>query len=112
MAVKANLKISQGSDYSTTINLTDDNDSPIDLTDYTGAAQMRKYYTSSNAFDFDVDIVANTGQVILTMSSTITNEIEAGRYVYDVELTDPEGKISRIAEGLVTITPGVTRNES
>jgi hypothetical protein len=32
-----------------------------------------------------------------------------GRYVYDVELTDTSNSISRIVEGIVTVTPQVTR---
>jgi len=32
----------------------------------------------------------------------------AGRYVYDVEL-DNNGVISRIVEGIVTVTPQVTK---
>jgi hypothetical protein len=110
MAIKVNLKIDQGADYSSTITLTDDFDDPIPLEGFTGASQIRKYYTSSTAFDFDVAITANTGEVTISMAANTTNSIEAGRYVYDIELTDNNGKISRIAEGLVTITPGVTRD--
>jgi hypothetical protein len=110
MAIKVNLKIDQGADYSSTITLTDDNDDPIILTNYTGKAQLRKYYTSSTAYDFDVSLVANTGEVTISMSSNTTNSIEAGRYVYDIELTTDNGLVSRIVEGLVTVTPGVTRN--
>lgn len=110
MAVKANITIDQGADFSTTINLKDDDGSATILTGYTGASQMRKYYTSSTAYDFDVSITANTGEVILSMSANTTNNIPLGRYVYDVELTDNIGVVSRIVEGIVTVTPGVTRD--
>lgn len=109
MGTKANLKIDQGSDFTTSITLTDDAGDSLNLYGYTGAAQIRKYYTSTNAVDFDVDVVANTGQVVLSLSSNTTNNIVAGRYVYDVELTDLNGVVSRVLEGIVTITPGVTR---
>jgi len=44
------------------------------------------------------------------MSKT-TSEInrEAGRYVYDVETTSGSGVVSRIVEGIITVTPEVTR---
>lgn len=109
MATKANLKIGQGTDYLTSITLTNDDGDPIYLSDYTGAGQIRKYFTSSQAVDFDVDIEANTGTVTLRLTSAQTNAMEAGRYVYDVELTDSANIVSRILEGIVTITPGVTR---
>lgn len=109
MGTKANLKIDQGSDYATTITLTDDNGDPLELLGYTGQAQIRKYYTSSVFYEFDVAINEVTGQVTLSIDSETTNSIVAGRYVYDVELTDITGTVSRVLEGIVTITPGVTR---
>lgn len=109
MATKANLKIDQGTDYITNVTLTDDAGDAISLNGYTGAGQIRKYYTSTNAVDFDVTVGGNTGIVTLRLTSDQTNSMEAGRYVYDVELTDTGNTVSRVLEGIVTITPGVTR---
>jgi hypothetical protein len=108
MATKANLVIDQGTDFLTTITLTDDEGIAVDLSNYTGAAQIRKYYTSSNAVNFTVT-ANSTGVVTISLSSAVTNTIDYGRYVYDVELTDQANQVSRIMEGLVTVTPGVTR---
>lgn len=108
MAIKTNLVIDQGSDFAVTINVTDANNAPISLQNFTGSAQMRKFYTSSRYYPFEV-LVAN-GTVTLAMNSVVTNTITAGRYVYDCELTSVgSNQISRIIEGIVTITPGVTR---
>lgn len=109
MATKANLKIDQGTDYSTSITLTDDNGDSLNLAGYTGAGQIRKYYTSSTAYDFTVEVEANTGTVSISLDANTTNNMADGRYVYDVELTADNGTISRVLEGIVTITPGVTR---
>lgn len=106
MAIKTNLVIDQGSDFSVSINIQDANSAPVSLDAFTGAAQMRKYYTSSRSYPFQV-LVAN-GSVTLTMNSFITNTITPGRYVFDCELT-ANGVISRIVEGISTVTPGVTR---
>jgi hypothetical protein len=107
VAIKVNLIIDQGTDYTTNINVTDDNDQLVDLTGYSGAAQMRKHYTSTTVYAFNVGI--QTGAVTLSMNSSTTSAITAGRYVYDCELVDPQGKTSRLVEGIVTITPQVTR---
>lgn len=108
MAVKTNLVIDQGSDFSVTINVNDANNAPISLEYFSGAAQMRKYYTSSRSYPFFVDIA--DGTVTLSMNSATTNTITPGRYVYDCELTSSvTNQVSRILEGIVTITPGVTK---
>lgn len=109
MAIKANLIIDQGSTYSTVIDITDDNDDPVNLNGYTGSAQIRKHYSSSNSVPFSVSISPDDGGVILGLTSTQTAALRAGRYVYDVELTNTSNVVSRIVEGIVTVTPQVTR---
>jgi hypothetical protein len=109
MAIKANIIIDQGSTFSTSVNLADDNDNPLDLTTFTAAAQLRKHYTSSNSVSFVVTTSGNTGILTLALSANTTANIAAGRYMYDVELTDSNSNISRIVEGIVTINPNITR---
>jgi hypothetical protein len=89
--------------------LTTETDEAMDLSGYTGAAQVRKHYTSSNSSAFSVDLNTNTGTVTLSMSANTTANLVAGRYVYDVEITSGSGNVTRVVEGIVTVTPNVTR---
>ena len=108
MAQKLNLIIDQGTTFATSFTVNDDAGDPIDFSGYTGYSQIRKHYTSTNAVSFTV--TANTtGGVTLELDSNTTNSIEAGRYVYDVELVAPAGTVSRVVEGIVTVTPQVTK---
>lgn len=109
MAIKANILVDQGTTFSTTITVTDDEGTPLTLTNYSGAAQMRKHYTSSNATSFSVSVNNSTGEISLALTANQTSNLVAGRYVYDVELTDANNVVSRIVEGIVTVTPQVTR---
>jgi len=45
----------------------------------------------------------------MILTDTQTSAIEAGRYVYDLVITDGSGSKSRVVEGQATVTPGVTR---
>ncbi len=108
MAIKANLIIDQGTDYSTTITLTDDEDNVVTLAGYTANAQIRKTYSSSNSVSFSTEITEAQGVITLSLTDAQTANITPGRYVYDVILTT--GSITtRIVEGIVTVTPRVTR---
>ena len=109
MAIKANLIIDQGVDYSTVLSLTDDDGNPVTLSGYTANAQMRKTYTSSTAYAFSTAVDASLGTIALTMTANQTANIVSGRYVYDVFTTDGSGLKSRVVEGIVTVTPRVTR---
>lgn len=109
MATKANLLIDQGTTFSTVINLTDDAGEPIDLTGYTGRSQIRKHYTSSNSQSFSVSLGGTSGTIALSLTADQTANLIAGRYVYDAEVISSGNTVSRIVEGIVTVTPEVTR---
>jgi len=112
MGAKANIIVDQGTDFSTTITVTDDDGNVTDLTGYTAAGQIRKHYESSDSTAFTVSFGSprSDGQVTLSLTRTVTANIEAGRYVYDVELTSAANTRSRLVEGIVTVTPEVTRS--
>jgi len=111
MAAVKNLYIDQGSDFNAQITIYDDNNQPWDLSGYVGAAKIRKSYYSSTSVDFTVSFSATRtdGAVILELSSSQTSELEQGRYLYDVVITNFSGKKTRVIEGIVTINPGVTK---
>jgi len=109
MALKANLIIDQGTDYQTSITLTDVDNNIVNLSGYTSNSQIRKTYTSSNSVAFSVSMNVSTGVIKLSLTDSQTSNIVAGRYVYDVLLTDENDITTRILEGIVTVTPGVTK---
>lgn len=109
MATKANLVIDQGSTFSADLNLTDENGDMLVLNGYTANSQIRKWYTSTNAAaTFTASINVESGVITLSLTANQTGAITAGRYVYDVELS-VGSEVSRIVEGIVTVTPQVTR---
>lgn len=108
MATKANLVIDQGATFSTDLTLTDENGDMLLLSGYTANSQLRKWYTSSNAVSFTTNINTSSGVISLSLTSNQTSNLVAGRYVYDVEISDGS-TISRVVEGIITVTPNVTR---
>ena len=111
MAALSNIYIDQGSDFSTVISLTDSNGDILDLTGYTALAQIRKSYGSTTiSATFGSTLVADTGQLTLTLADTVTASVDSGRYVYDVLLTDASGDKTRVLEGQAVLTPSVSRS--
>lgn len=131
MAVKANISIDQGTDFDATIDLANSAGEPIDLTGYTIKSQMRKNYASeSAAATFQTSNNGVGGQITLVLPKTSYDEttgsppnevvtthpgttlLEPGRYLYDVEITQPAsdgGKTTRVVQGTATVSPGITR---
>ena len=111
MSAKANLLIEQGTDFTTSLTVNDSGGSPVNLTGYTGAGQIRKHYSSNTATTIAVSFASDrsTGVLTLTVGRSLTGNMSYGRYVYDVELTNSSNTRSRLVEGIVTVTPEVTR---
>ena len=109
MATKANLFIDQGATFETVLTLTDENGDILNLASSNAASQIRKTYSSSLAAEFTTSINVSAGEITLSLTANQTGNLVAGRYVYDVELTDAANSITRIVEGVVTINPQVTR---
>jgi hypothetical protein len=112
MAITTNLTIDQGADFEAVIKLYSTNTEPLNLTNYGAVAQVRRSYdstSSSAAFAVSMPIPSN-GELVLTMASTTSAALKYGRYVYDVLITNSStGTKTRAVEGIVTVTPRVTR---
>ena len=105
-----NLIINSYSDFSQNFYLGDQNTDSLNLNGYQVASQMRKHASSSSFVGLGATIVnASTGQIRVGLSSTQTGSIKPGRYLYDVIITNPQGVVSKVIEGMVLVREGVTR---
>jgi|SRR6056300_63899 hypothetical protein len=110
MATIQNIVLDQGTNYSLTINMTNLDGSAKDLTGYTVRAQIRKSYYTSTYTAFTVVHDDTGGEITMTLTAAQTSALKAGRYVYDLEAESSGAtETLRVLEGIVTVTPEVTR---
>ena len=110
MAAKANIVLDQGTTFTTFLALTDDTGAALDLTGYTARGQIRKWYTSNSYTTFTITITQPaSGYINLALTANTTANMEPGRYVYDIEAVSGANVITRVIEGIVTVTPEVTK---
>ena len=110
MAIYSNLTVDQGSNFLAYIDVTDSDGNALNLTGYTVAGQIRKTYTSLTAVNFTATVnSAIDGTIALSLVDSVTNNMKPGRYVYDVEILANSGSRTRVLEGQVEVTPGVTQ---
>ena len=109
MATRLNIIIDQGTDFSTTVNLTDSSGTNLNLVGFSAASQIRKTHSSSNSTAFTASITTSNSTLTLALNNAVTAAMTPGRYVWDAELTASDGTKSRILEGMVTVTPEVTK---
>src|SRR4051812_3658305 len=111
MAKKVQLVIDQGSNFSTEVILTDEDngDLPIDLTGYSGIAEIRRTFRYANAISLSVSLGASNGSIMLSLAANATSNVAPGKYVFDAYLVNSANTPIRILEGIAFITPRVTR---
>lgn len=110
MAAISNLYVDQGADFSSIVTVISGDGTRLNLDGYTVKSQMRKSYRSSKFHNFTASVFdAPTGRIRLQLSAAQTEIMQAGRWLYDVEITDQTGKKRRVVEGIVVVSPEITQ---
>ncbi len=108
----SNLIIHTGTDFEQVFVLEDDlTDLPLNLTGYSGCAQLKRYESSSKTIDFVIGFgnTTTTGKVNISIAATVSAAIKPGKYFYDVLLKSPTGTTTRVVEGTALVKKSVTR---
>ena len=110
MAGYVPIEIEQYSTFSRLITIRKSDGTAQNLSGYTANTQMRKsHYTSvSETITTTITNSAN-GEITLSMTRANTANLTQGRYFYDLITTTGGGVTQRILEGIVVVSPGVTR---
>jgi hypothetical protein len=116
MAAPYNGQIDQRADWY--INFTYYTDetqtTPVNLTGYTAALQLRSEPTDATSVlslssGSGITITGASGLVAVHATAAQTRVIEEGYYYYDILLTSAGGIITRLVDGQMEVTAGVTR---
>ncbi len=113
MATVINFLVDQGTKFSGIATIQNENGSVFDLTNYVPYAQMRRSYYTNTFITIGVSIYGDPleGNVELLLLPDDTNDIRPGRYVYDVEVHNPNDvtDVKRVLQGIITLDPQATR---
>ena len=111
MAVfSTNLIIYKHTDFEQTFVLEDSqSNSAKDLTGFTGSCKMQRTLNLGGLTAFNLAFTNRTlGKVRISLTSTQTANLPDGKYFYELMLTDPNGVVERVIEGVVIVKHPVT----
>lgn len=88
--------------------------SAVNLTGYSARMQVRQYTDSTATVvslvnGTGITLGGTAGTIALSAVATATTAIEAGQYVYDLELVSGAGYVTRLVEGTFVVYAEVTR---
>lgn len=116
MAVSYNTVIDQGATWYLTVTYENPDGTPINITNYTAALQLRSLPSDPTAVlslttGAGITITGATGTVAITASATQTRAIDEGNYYYDLEISSPASPsvVTRLVQGQVVVSAEVTR---
>ena len=124
MSNKYDIVIDQGSTYEMSLIVKDSSGNPMNLNGYHAAMQLRSSYGAANpavslsteTSGITIDVPSSTINVTITAAETAAIPVDRSNgkppktvYVYDFELTDNSGKVSKLLYGDATVFGEVTR---
>lgn len=109
-----NIKVHQGETWSMTATIKDDNDTAVDLTDYTAKMQIRNKPGGTLLKELatggsGITINASTGEVALAMTATETAALAFREGVYDLYIESSSNTRTYLIKGRFTVAQRVTQ---
>ncbi len=119
-----NFVVNQGEDVEIQIYIKDKNKQKIDITDYLYRGQIREKVDATTVIASFTCVIADQrtdkGLVYARLSNQTTSGMKLAKasttnrrpltdFIYDIEQVDPSGVITRTLEGVITVSPEVTK---
>lgn len=109
-AAYSDIYLEQGVSFNTQIILNDDYGNSMNLSGFNVQSQGKRSYFSNTVYiQFEASVYdADNGIIQLTANNHVTAQVPAGKLVYDVITIDPTNIVTRVVEGQIFVSPGVT----
>jgi hypothetical protein len=114
-AARHELRIEQGASFDVSITYYDSAGSAVNLTSYTARAKFRPTYDAAPILTLTTEnggitLGGTAGTISLTASAVTTAAFSSpSNGVYDLELANPSGNVTRMIEGKYNVTPEATK---
>lgn len=114
MAEYVEFYIEQGTDFSTLINLNDDDTNmPQNATGYIITGQLKRSLISPTVAETLYCEISDplNGEIFVTLAAANTANLKPGNYFYDIKIVDVNSSnaTSRLIEGIIRVTPSITK---
>lgn len=114
-AATYNFQIEQGATLLKPIVWKDSTGAAVNLTGYTARMQVRQNASAEEVLlelstaNSKISITPLTGTITMIFSAATTAAIDWKRGKYDLELISPDGTVTRLIEGEITVSREITR---
>lgn len=109
------MLMEQGATYNLVLTWRNPDQTPINLTGYTARMQVRKSKTAADTLlsltteNGRITLGGSLGTIMFDVPADVTATLQPGQWVYDLELVNASGQVTRLIEGPCTVDGEVTR---
>lgn len=94
----------QGDKQDFLIKLENEDETPIDLSDFTPEAIIRADFDDPTTYAFECTVQgANNNEIYLYMGSDVTETMPAGDYIWNLQIVDSNGDVRTLLAGDVKV---------
>ena len=105
--IAENFTIQQGETFSRDFILKNPDQSLVGISSYTSTGFLAKYAGDTTTYAFTVGITTSTSTIRISLASTITATLDAGRYYYNVFTVNGDSVKEKQREGNVLVNASV-----
>ncbi|AVD99227.1 hypothetical protein SEA_BILLNYE_25 [Streptomyces phage BillNye] len=102
------LVLYKGDFFQMAVTLKDSTGNPIDLTGFTAQCSIKATLGATESFNATLTITPLLGKIDVLLPSSVTTLLNAGDYVWDLQLTDMDGNVRTYFAGDVKVYGEVT----
>lgn len=106
MSSQLNIYIDQGTDFRLTVELFDEDDLDLPISNYSFYGDLKKLYSTKRTAEFE--FIKSENDITLVLDSDTTSQLAPGKYQYDVIMKKPTGELSKIVNGLAFVISTIT----
>jgi hypothetical protein len=106
MSSQLNIYIDKGTDFRLTVELFDEDDLDLPISNYEFFGDIRKLYSTKKAAEFEFQKSSN--DITLILSADSTSQLAPGKYQFDIIMKKPTGELSKIINGLAFVISTIT----
>lgn len=108
-----NIVCDQGATFGLHLTYEDQNGDPINLIHYQARMQVRASKNSPTTILSLTEAsglnLGSDGSIVISISAATTAGLDAGDFVYDLELISPSSVVTRLVQGRFRVSGEVTR---
>jgi hypothetical protein len=107
-AAPYDVKMTQGDTLTETFVFRDEDGSLLGLGGYTFLSQVRQSAAGTAVATFTISVDTDTSTVVRSLGTAVTAGL-SGKYVHDLQWTDPESRVRTLIAGEFEVVAEVTR---